>query len=204
MNTLSQKSGILNGVQKSHYSKKLFIMKKFFRYFFLLIYYLLLRHLPHSTTLWIGPVCEKMRYLCCRNIFNKCGKGVNIENKARFGKGFKIEIGDKSGIGINCKVPSNIKIGSNVMMGPEVIIFSANHNFQRTDIPMISQGNTECSKVIIEDDVWIGQRAIIMPGRHIRKGTIIGAGSVLTKDFPAYSIVGGNPARLIRSRISDN
>ena len=55
--------------------------------------------------------------------------------------------------------------------------------------------------VTIEDDVWIGQRVIILPGRTIAKGSVVGAGSVVTKDFPPYSIIGGNPARLIRSRL---
>jgi chloramphenicol O-acetyltransferase type B len=58
------------------------------------------------------------------------------------------------------------------------------------------------SKVIIEDDVWIGYGAIIMSGVKIRRGSIIAAGSVVTKDVEPYSIVGGNPAKLIKYRFS--
>lgn len=65
---------------------------------------------------------------------------------------------------------------------------------------MCFQGRVECKTTIIEDDVWIGRDVKMTPGRHIEKGTIIGMGSVLTKDFPEYSIVGGNPAKLIRYR----
>ena len=59
---------------------------------------------------------------------------------------------------------------------------------------------TLVSDIIIEDDVWIGLRSILTPGRHVQKGTIVAIGSVLTKDFPPYSVVGGNPAKVIKSR----
>ena len=170
------------------------------RYLFLLLYYSVLRYLPHSTVPILGSISESLRYQCCKHIFNKCGKNVNIGSKARFGKGFDIEIGDHSGIGINSKVPSNIKIGNYVMMGPNVTIHSANHNFSRTDIPMVKQGVSESQKTVIEDDVWIGSNVILLPGKHIRRGTIIGTGAVVTKDFPEYSIIAGNPAKLIKMR----
>ena len=65
---------------------------------------------------------------------------------------------------------------------------------------MIEQGETFYPKTIIEDDVWIGARVLILPGRRIGKGSIIAAGSVITKDVAPYSIVGGNPAHLIKTR----
>lgn len=178
-------------------------MKNISRYFFLLLYYGVLKHLPHSSVPFVGRTFEWLRYQCCKNIFKKCGKGVNIEKGARFGKGFDIEIGDKSGIGMNCKVPSNIKIGVDVMMGPEVIIFAADHKFDRTDISMIRQGITKIIAPVIEDDVWIGQRAMIMSGKILKKGSIVAAGAIVTKNFPAYSIIGGNPAKLIKSRLEN-
>ena len=60
---------------------------------------------------------------------------------------------------------------------------------------------SKIENVVIEDDVWIGQRVIILPGVTIYKGCIIGAGAVVTKSFPPYSIIGGNPAKLIKSRL---
>lgn len=167
----------------------------------LVTYYLILKHLPHSTVPVFGPFSERLRYMCCRNIFKKCGKNVNIGKNARFGNGKNIEIGYKSGIGINAKVPSNIIIGDNVMMGENVTIFGSNHAFDRTDIPMIKQGYKVAPPMIIEDDVWIGNNVIILAGRKISKGSIIAAGTVLTKDFPEYSIVGGNPSKLLKSRL---
>lgn len=125
---------------------------------------------------------------------------MNIERLAKFGSGLDIEIGDNSGLGINCHVPSNTIIGNDVMMGPNCFILAHNHRFDRTDIPMWKQGFQEKKQTLIGNDVWIGRDVLIMPGRKIADGSIIAGGCVLTKDFPEYSIVGGNPSRLIKNR----
>ena len=145
-----------------------------------------------------GKLAKKIRYLCARSFLNKCGSNVNIEKGASISS--KISIGDNSGIGQNCLISGTTQIGKNVMMGPECIIYTRNHSFERVDIPMLQQGYQEEKPVIICDDVWIGGRVIILPGKHIGKGAVIGAGAVVTKDIPDYSIVGGNPARIIRYR----
>lgn len=170
------------------------------QFFFLSIYYIFLRYLPASTAPLIGKQLRKLRYHCCKNIFKKCGKNVNIESGAFFASGVDIEIGDNSSIGINAHVPGDIVIGKNVMMGPNCYILNINHNFSRTDIDMIYQGKTGRIPTKIGDDVWIGRNVIFTPGRIVKKGTIIGAGCVLCKDFPEYAIVGGNPSKLIRIR----
>lgn len=128
-------------------------------------------------------------------------KGVNVERKANFGCGLGVELGDESGLGVGCVVPSDTRIGNYVMMGPNCRILHQNHNFGRTDIPMCHQGLGPKLPTVIEDDVWIGRDVLITPGRVIRKGSIVGCGCVLSKDFPEYSIIGGNPPRLIRSRL---
>lgn len=170
--------------------------------FCLIIYYSILYYLPSSTFVIspLGKLSKKMRYLCCSQIFKYCGKNVNIERKVCFGCGVDIEIGDNSGIGINACLPSDTKIGKNVMMGPNCYILASNHSFERIDIPMIEQGFSEKKTVIIGDDVWIGRNVLMTPGRIINEGSIIAAGCVLCKDFPAYSIIGGNPSKLIRNR----
>lgn len=86
------------------------------------------------------------------------------------------------------------------MMGTDVTIITRNHRFDRTDIPMMEQGFEEERPVYIGNDVWIGDRALILPGVHVGDGSIITAGAVVTKDVPPYSIVGGVPARKIRNR----
>ena len=168
--------------------------------FCLTMYYGFLTYLPVSTFPVIGKFCRKLRYLCCKHIFLYCGQNVNIERKAKFGSGLLVRIDDNSGIGVNCFVPSDINIGKNVMMGPNCYILHANHEIDRTDITMIDQGHTSIKQTIIEDDVWIGRQVLFTPGRIVKKGSIVGAGCVLTKDFPEYSIIGGNPSKLIRSR----
>jgi len=118
------------------------------------------------------------------------------------GEGLKI--GNNSSIGpyayIGCS--GYIEIGNNVMMSPRVSIYSENHNFDETGIPMIEQGVTR-SFVKIEDDCWIASNSIILAGVTVGKGSIIAAGSVVTKDVPPYSVVAGNPARIIKSRLGE-
>ena len=80
------------------------------------------------------------------------------------------------------------------------MIYARYHNVSRIDVPMNQQGMEESGTVVIEDDVWIGARVTILKDVTIGKGSIIGAASVVTKDVPPYSVVAGNPARLIRKR----
>lgn len=167
--------------------------------FYLFVYKFFLKYLPSSNS-FFGSVSKKLRYHCCRKIFKFCGKNVNIEKGADFGSGFDLMIGDNSGIGVNCRVPSNIIIGINVMMGPNCFILDANHKFESKDLPIRCQGYTEKMQTIIGDDVWIGRDVLLTPGRKIEQGSIIAARCVLTKDFPEFSIIGGNPSKLIRTR----
>lgn len=156
--------------------------------------------LPSSYSPIIGKFSNIIRIFCVKHIFKRCGKISTIDRKVYFGKGFNIEIGDYSGIGSHSFLPDNIIIGKYVMMAPEVYIAKNNHQFKEISIPMCFQGMTENKITIIEDDCWIGRRVIMTPGRHIRRGSIVAAGTVLTKDFDEYSILGGNPAKIIKSR----
>ena len=165
---------------------------------FLIIYYSFARYLPESHK--YGNFGGRVRYFICKKIFKKCGKNVNIERMAWFGSGADLEIGDYSGIGINCHIPSDTVIGKYVMMGPNCFILDVNHNFCDTTKPMCFQGMSGRKKTIIEDDVWIGRCVSFTPGRHVSRGSIIAMNCVLTKDFPEYSIVGGNPVKLIKKR----
>jgi len=112
-----------------------------------------------------------------------------------------ISIGDNTLINYRCSLDGSggLKIGRDVMIGQGVIIFSAGHKFDRLDIPMIQQGYV-LRKVVINDDVWIGSNAIILPGVTIGKGAIIGAGAVVTKNVEPYAIVAGVPAKKIKTR----
>lgn len=143
--------------------------------------------------------CKKIRGFWAKRIIKSFGKNINIEKGAVFGP--DLEIGDNSGVGINCELYGPVIIGENVMMGPEVVVYTGGHRHSRTDIPMIEQGMTEIQAVVIGNDVWIGRRAMIMPGVKIGNGCVIGAGAVITKDIPPYSVAGGVPAKVIKSRL---
>ena len=115
----------------------------------------------------------------------------------------KLIIGNHSSIGdyghITCI--NKVVIGNNVLMGRRVFITDNAHGTSRrelldicpTDRPLYSKG-----PVIIEDNVWIGEMACIMPGVTIGRGSIIGANAVVTKDIPPYCVAGGNPAKIIK------
>ena len=171
------------------------------RRFWLIFYYLFAKHLPASYQYQpLGTLAKKMRAAACRRIFRKTGSRINVERGAYFGTGHDIEIGDHSGIGINCHVPNNIKLGKDIMMGQDVLIIAENHKFEGLETPMRLQGFISTDPVVIEDDVWIGARVIILPGLRIGNGAILGAGAVVTKDIPPLAICAGNPARVLRYR----
>ena len=168
------------------------------RYICYILYYFFARHLPVSYTPYACGA-KQIRYWICRHLFAKCGKNVNVEHGADIGTGRHTEIGDNSGIGVNCVV-KRAKIGNNVMMGPDVVFINQNHRFDNPDMPLQEQGYVEFGPIQVGDNTWIGTRVIVLPGRKIGKCAIIGAGAVVTKDVPDYAIVGGNPARIIRMR----
>ncbi len=172
-------------------------MKKLSRKIGAIIYYFFAQHLPSSTSgLKIGQ--KAIRAFCGKLMLKKCGKKVNIEHGAKFSS--KTSLGDYSGIGINARIHGDCTIGDHVMMGPDVVIITSNHSFDRTDIPMMFQGFEEERPVIIGNDVWIGERVIILPGVHVGDGAILAAGAVVTKDVPPYAIFAGVPAKIIKMR----
>lgn len=139
-----------------------------------------------------------LRYYFAKKIINNIGKNVNVEKGARFTG--KITVGDYSGLGVNCDLSGDVIIGKYVMMGPEVAIYSKNHNFVIKSKPMMLQGYTESKPVIIEDNVWIGRRVIVLPGVTLGEGCIVGAGAIVTKNVKPFTIVAGNPAKFIGNR----
>lgn len=173
------------------------------RYFWLFLYVFFLKHLPATDNGYpVSMIIKKMRSFVGKHLFDKCGTNINIEKVADFGSGKGISLGSNSGLGINCKVRGPLEIGDNVMMGPDVVIMTNSHNFERIDIPMNIQGSAVPKRVVIGNDVWIGTRVIILPGVTIGNGAIIGAGAVVTKDVPDMAVAGGCPAKVIKYRIS--
>lgn len=161
-----------------------------------ILYNLVGKHLPKSNSFFkIGQ--KGFRKLCGKLILRKCGKNVNIERGAIFSS--NCELGDYSGIGTNARI-SHAIIGNHVMMGPNCVIYSRNHKHDRTDITMDMQGYEEEKPVHIGNDVWIGGNVTILPGVNIGDGSVIGACTVVSKDVPPYSIVCGNPGKVVKER----
>lgn len=123
----------------------------------------------------------------CTGVLQNLGEGLTIGNNV--------------GIAQNCfiQVRGKVIIGNNVIFGPNVSIFSENHVFDNPDLPVSMQGVSR-KGVTIEDGVWLGTRVVILDGVTIGKNSIVAAGSIVTKNVPPYTIVGGVPAQLIKNR----
>ncbi len=166
---------------------------------YILLYYIIGIYLP-SPPLPLGKWGMKIREWLTRNIFKKCTGNFKVHKGVNFGSGINIEIGNNSSLNRDVWIGNDTVIGDDVMMGPEVIILSGSHNFDNISIPMTKQGAPDRSPVVVGDDVWIGTRSIILPGIKIGSHSIIGAGSIVTKNVPEWAIVAGNPAKIIRYR----
>lgn len=126
----------------------------------------------------------------------KIGKGSTIHTGAVFYEPFRISLGEDTIVGENAVLDGRgiLSVGNHVAIGSEVMIYNSEHNIEDPEFKAI------VDKVIVDDYVFIGPRAIILPGVTIGKGAIIGAGAVVTKDVPPFGIVGGVPAKIIGER----
>lgn len=128
------------------------------------------------------------------------GGEVVVKHNANFGAGVGLKVGHRSQLGHNCRIGNHVTLGCDVLMGPDVIIMTSSHAFEDRATPINLQGALPIRSVTVGDDVWIGTRVIIMPGVHVGRGAVIGAGSVVTKDVPEYAVVAGVPAKIVRYR----
>jgi maltose O-acetyltransferase len=166
------------------------------------LYNLIAKRLPLSTSRVKIFGQKSFRAFCGRCIMKHCGKNVNIEKGVLFNR--NCLLGNNSGIGENSRLYGTVTIGDNVMMGPMCTFYTSNHNFERTDIPMIKQGNNEEKSIVVGNDVWIGGGVTFLPGVKIGNGAVIGAASVVTHEVEDFTVVAGNPARVIKHRVEIN
>jgi acetyltransferase-like isoleucine patch superfamily enzyme len=126
----------------------------------------------------------------------KIGSGSTLHMHASFYNPINITIGEDSIIGEGAVLDGRDKltIGNHVDIATDVMIYNSQHDIKDPDFKAI------CSPVVIQDYVFIGPRAIILPGVTIKKGAVVGAGAVVTKDVEEYTIVGGVPAKQIGVR----
>lgn len=132
----------------------------------------------------------------------KKAKNVRIGRKTKVIKPENIEIGENSSINEAFLVAGNnskIIIGDNCLISYTVHIRTRTHNYENKEVLILKQGEKE-SDIVIENDVWIGYGAQIMPGVHIGDGAVVGAGAVVTRNVEPYTVVVGVPARPIKER----
>lgn len=146
---------------------------------------------------WIGHLpSHHVRRFFYRLSGVKIGKGTSIHMFASFYEPKHIVIGKDTIIGEGAVLDGRDKliIGNHVDMASEVMIYNGEHDLSDEKF------SARFESVVIEDYVFIGPRAIILPGVTIGKGAVVGAGAVVTKDVPAFAIVGGVPAKMIGER----
>ena len=156
--------------------------------------------------------------------FAEIGRGSHVSRKARLEArwGSQLTIGEETSINHGAIVAATgghirigargyvghyavlyggggLTIGDDVLIGPGVLVAAANHRFERVDVPINQQAESRLG-IVVESDVWIGGHAIIVDGVRVGTGAVIAAGSVVTRDVPPYTVVGGVPAQVIRRR----
>lgn len=147
---------------------------------------------------------NSMRKLC-KQKFNRFGELAQFRPGAYAVSCSQICIGNRVVIRPGCKLfgetphlPISIIIEDDVMLGSDVHIYINNHRFDNINIPIIDQGHYPPKQVILKRGCWIGANCTILPGVEIGENSVVGAGAVVTKSFPNYVLIAGNPARIIK------
>lgn len=144
---------------------------------------------------------RKLRYFLYKRKLKSCGTFVNFASGIKFLSAKNIEIGNNVKIGNSCLFMGHggITVGNNVSFGPQVVIWTSNHNYYSPE--ELPYDNTMFLKpVTVKDNVWVGTRACIIPGVTIEEGAVVAMGAVVTKDVPKGAVVAGNPAKIIKYR----
>ncbi len=117
------------------------------------------------------------------------------------GPGMEIALGPQTYVGHRCLFYGHggIRVGRDVLMANDVQLICGNHTFTRRDLPIRAQPTQE-RPIVIEDDVWLGASSIVLGGVTIGRGSVVGAGAVVTRSLPPYSVARGVPAQVVGSR----
>lgn len=176
------------------------VIKKIWQYTCVVAYYLFFTYLPSTDTPLVGKASKWIRNGFLRMYSKRAfARKTNIGRKVYLGKLDCVKIGEDSSLGDNFQLRSSVMtVGNHVMTAEDILVLGGGHKFDRLDIPMNKQGSLPKGSLVVEDDVWIGRRAIILAKNiTISRGAIVGAGAVVTKDIPPYAIVAGNPAKIV-------
>ncbi len=143
-----------------------------------------------------------LRRIFYKPFFKSFGKNIQISDGVTIKYPSEIEWGNNIKVGQHCFFvgKGGLKIGNNNLIGAGTKIITSNHNFEDMDKPIYEQG-LSFEKITIEEDVWFGFDVKVLGGSVIRKGSIVGTNSLVNnKQFDAYSIIAGTPAKFIRNR----
>lgn len=163
-------------------------------------------------------IIKKLKLLRCKLLLAP-HRNISIGINSTFGRGTvlwapnKMTIGNNVYIGKYCTLQADIEMGNNIVIANNVgLIGKYDHDYSKAgvsikDAPWIGDSSYNFKgknkKIVVEDDVWIGYGAIVFTGISIHRGAIVAAGSVVTHDVPAYSIVGGNPVHVLGQRFTE-
>lgn len=167
---------------------------------YLLLYYAFLQRIPMQPMPGYKVGYTLRRWILKKILGERCGNQIIVKDHCYIGNGNRLTVGNRSQLSQNGRFNGTIQIGDDCLMGPDVVIMATSHAFSRTDIPINQQGAKPESPVIIGNDCWIGARVVILPGVKLGDQCIVAAGAVVTKSFPAKSIIGGVPAILLKTR----
>lgn len=149
---------------------------------------------------WGKVPSRRLRRLFLRFYLGGIGRDSGVQLDCKFLNGRKVRLGERNVINFGCLLDGRkyeIRLGNDVSIGPEASILTLGHDPQSSDF------TDRGGDVQVGDRVWIGYRAVILPGVTIGEGAVIAAGAVVTRDVEPYTIVAGSPARKIGERNRD-
>lgn len=113
-----------------------------------------------------------------------------------------LRTGEYSFVGRNCRIGPRVTLGRYVMFAPEVAVVGGDHRVDRPGVPTIFAGRPTPQSTVVDDDCWVGYRAILIAGVHVGRGAVVAAGAVVTRDVAPFTVVAGVPARVVRMRFT--
>ena len=157
-----------------------------------------------SNLIWLvlDLLPQFIRKLFFKLVFKHFGRQSMFDYKCYARYPWRVKIGNNVSINRGCEFYSSMRseqgyitLENNVVLGPKVTIFSAGHNYYSMKLPDTS------APVVICQYAWIGGNTTILPGVVIGEGAVVGAGSIVTKSIPPYTVAVGNPAKVIKHRV---